>query len=600
MASATGLMEGQSHFRPPLFDGKDYSIWKNKMKAFLRAKDPLEWELVQNGVSPNSSSSKEISSDADLQTQSELKKRQDTDAKAIHSLYCALSTSEYNRISSCDSAKEIWDILSVTYEGTDRVKETRTNILLNQYESFKMKEGESITDMFSRFTEITNGLAYQGHPVEGQMKVNKLLRGLTSEWTYIKTSIRETQRIQPLSLDELVGTLQAYEEEKLVETENTRGKKTLALKSNEDFNDAESEDYLNDEEIALLVKRFKKFNRNNRSSSNQMNSQRRGMEDGQQSFQKHRLSNSQQNFQRRRPRYYQQNTLRQSTEAEGQYADVTCFNCKKKGHIKPDCPLLKKGRDEKYKRALKAETWSDTECESSDDQFNVCLMANSDGSDSDYESDYNENQVSNLRVPIKIARYIDELCSDLEDSLKEISDLKKENQRLKRQEVFLKEKIEILQKDSSCLEQKVDSLEKENVCLKSDFSCLSKRFSDGSEKLEKILSIQRPYFKKEGLGMSSTTVPLIDFPKVKERLMQRPSKKVYEDHFKKVFVKPVGDDSLFLSSNNSEYLDREHSKSKSSVFGLFGFSTNSTGPKRMWVPKRTVTGPKKVWVPKKV
>jgi len=63
--------------------------------------------------------------------------------------------------------------------------------------------------MFSRFTEIVNGLAYQGQPISGPMKVNKLLRGLSKDWNHVKTSIRETQRIMPLSVDELVGTLQS-------------------------------------------------------------------------------------------------------------------------------------------------------------------------------------------------------------------------------------------------------------------------------------------------------------------------------------------------------------------------------------------------------
>jgi len=73
-----------------------------------------------------------------------------------------LSPVEYNIISSCETAKEVWDRLHVTYEGTDCVKKTKVNFLLSKYESFKMKQGDSIGDMFSRFTEIVNGLAYQG------------------------------------------------------------------------------------------------------------------------------------------------------------------------------------------------------------------------------------------------------------------------------------------------------------------------------------------------------------------------------------------------------------------------------------------------------
>lgn len=197
-------------------------------------------------------------------TQEEITKRQALDAKAIFSLYCALSLTEYNRISSCEIAKEVCDRLHITYEGTDRVKETRINILLGHYEAFKMKPGESTTDMFSHFTEIVNDLEYQGQPISGPMKVNKLLRGLSKDWNHVKTSIKETQRIMPLSVDELVGTLQSYELEQINEEEDPKGKKSIALRSNDDYDVTDSEYDMNDEELALMIKRFRKLNKKGR------------------------------------------------------------------------------------------------------------------------------------------------------------------------------------------------------------------------------------------------------------------------------------------------------------------------------------------------
>lgn len=43
-------------------------------------------------------------------------------AKAIRILYEALSPSKFNRISYCDTALEIWRMLSVTHERTTLVK----------------------------------------------------------------------------------------------------------------------------------------------------------------------------------------------------------------------------------------------------------------------------------------------------------------------------------------------------------------------------------------------------------------------------------------------------------------------------------------------
>ena len=59
--------------------------------------------------------------------------------KSTHTLYCALDINEFNRISSCETAKEIWDKLEVTHEGISQVKESKISILIHKYELFKMK-----------------------------------------------------------------------------------------------------------------------------------------------------------------------------------------------------------------------------------------------------------------------------------------------------------------------------------------------------------------------------------------------------------------------------------------------------------------------------
>jgi hypothetical protein len=54
--------------------------------------------------------------------------------------------------------KENWDKLEVTYEGTNQVKESKVSMLVHEYELFKMKNDESISEMFTRLTNIINDL----------------------------------------------------------------------------------------------------------------------------------------------------------------------------------------------------------------------------------------------------------------------------------------------------------------------------------------------------------------------------------------------------------------------------------------------------------
>ena len=49
-------------------------------------------------------------------------------------------------------------ILIVTHEGTSQVKRAKIDLLRSQYESFRMQENESIDDMITKFTKITNAL----------------------------------------------------------------------------------------------------------------------------------------------------------------------------------------------------------------------------------------------------------------------------------------------------------------------------------------------------------------------------------------------------------------------------------------------------------
>ncbi|MQM04149.1 hypothetical protein Taro_036943, partial [Colocasia esculenta] len=51
---------------------------------------------------------------------------------------------EFNRLSLCNTTKEMWDKLKVTYEGIDKVNQTRVNILVSQYEQFKILPNENI------------------------------------------------------------------------------------------------------------------------------------------------------------------------------------------------------------------------------------------------------------------------------------------------------------------------------------------------------------------------------------------------------------------------------------------------------------------------
>ena len=89
-----------------------------------------------------------------------------------------MDRTEYNRICQCKTAKDVWRILEITHEGTNKIKDSKVRILVNDYEMFKMKPNKSIVEMFTKFTDVVNGLKGLRNKVSEEDKVSKILRCL--------------------------------------------------------------------------------------------------------------------------------------------------------------------------------------------------------------------------------------------------------------------------------------------------------------------------------------------------------------------------------------------------------------------------------------
>ena len=89
-------------------------------------------------------------------------KRAKFDFIAKNIITSALNSDEFFRVSQCASAKEMWDTLEVSHEGTNDIKRARKHTLIQKYEMFRMKKGESIADVQKRFTHIVNHLMCLG------------------------------------------------------------------------------------------------------------------------------------------------------------------------------------------------------------------------------------------------------------------------------------------------------------------------------------------------------------------------------------------------------------------------------------------------------
>ena len=64
-------------------------------------------------------------------------------SKTLNAIFCGVSPDEFNRISHITVAKEAWEILETTYEGTKKVKDTKLQMLTTWFKELKMSEDES-------------------------------------------------------------------------------------------------------------------------------------------------------------------------------------------------------------------------------------------------------------------------------------------------------------------------------------------------------------------------------------------------------------------------------------------------------------------------
>ncbi|XP_070010779.1 uncharacterized protein [Nicotiana sylvestris] len=133
----------------------------------------------------------------------------------------------------------------MAHEGTPQVKRPRGTLLYSQYENFTMKEGETIQEMYTRFTTPTNEHKSLGRIILEEDKVEKILtRVLRVTWESKITAIQESKNIATLKLDDLIGNITAYELRRIVEGAD-----------------------LEEDEMAMLTRDFKKYLMRGKGSS---------------------------------------------------------------------------------------------------------------------------------------------------------------------------------------------------------------------------------------------------------------------------------------------------------------------------------------------
>jgi hypothetical protein len=305
----------------PNFDGSNYGYWKSRMRFFLKSLDV--WSVIESGFQAPDKPTAEWSI-------AKNKSRVAND-KAMNALYLAISQTEHSRISNCDSAKDAWEILETTYEGTNLVKAAKLQMLVSKFKKIEMLEDESFYDFFGKLSEIRNSMINLGKKVSDNKIVRKVIRSLPERFKMKVTAIESCTDLETMKIEELVGALQTYE----FSLSKPRNNKDLALRTLRKNSDELSNEEPSDEELALVAKKFYKF--------------------------RHRIPN---NFEKTEER-----------DSRG----PKCYECSGYGHLRKDCANLMSNKPND-KKAFNI-TMSDIDEEALDDSPNYVVFGASYDSD---------------------------------------------------------------------------------------------------------------------------------------------------------------------------------------------------------------------------
>ncbi|KAL5565536.1 hypothetical protein UlMin_028700 [Ulmus minor] len=252
-----------------------------------------------------------------------LKDSRKRDKKALYLIYQALDDDGFEKISSATSAKQAWEKLQTSYKGVEKVKKVRLQTLRGEFESLHMKVSESISDYFSRVVAVSNQLKRNGEKLEDVRIIEKILRSLDPKFEHIVVTIEETKDLEEMTIEQLQGSLQAYEEKHKKKQGYTEQLLKLQLK---DTHERQSSD-------------------RNQHGRGRGRSRGRGGSRGRGRGWNYNNNNSNSNYEKGESST--RGRGRGNSNSRYDKSQVQCYNCQKFGHYASECRAPNNGVEEK-------------------------------------------------------------------------------------------------------------------------------------------------------------------------------------------------------------------------------------------------------------
>ncbi|KAJ9536703.1 LOW QUALITY PROTEIN: hypothetical protein OSB04_un000088 [Centaurea solstitialis] len=560
------LAMGSDSKAPVLFKD-EYELWVARFRLFIKRKDKgnLILKSIDYGAKPlpmhNVNGLRVVK---EVEEMDEAEKTQYLiDLEAQNCLIQAIPNDIYRKLDSYDdSAKSIWDQLEKIMLGSKVGNQLRITTLMDKYENFKMKDGESLEDAYDRFVILMNDMKKNRIPRSEMDFSVKFINNLSLEWKPFTRFVKQHKALNELKVYELFeeeveeAVLEKQKKEKAEQeslallTERKKGRELSRRANVFEVDDDEDEEESEDEErdlmfqsLLTLTEAYKKKYYNRSGSNN-----RKGAFRGRSLIRSGNQNQGQMYAPRTQGTYidkYATKGVEEEKEAvevadeKKKNENITCFKCGKKGHVARICPakmskveILRKKLElaEKQEQGLVLmaddEEWLDVS--DTEDQAQMCFMGLLEEESDEEEAEVSDplmvndskfieykNKLLEMTNPIHMKNQEMEVVISKQNQ--EITDLTQQRDSLSSTVEKLNESVtelEDLKQQNKILKSEIDFLTLSLTSEKDNVTSLNKTISELNFKLYKIgqsehtFFLNKPYadrdlFSKEGLGFKN-------------------------------------------------------------------------------------------------
>ena len=122
-----------------------------------------------------------------------LKDNKKKDSKALFFILQGVHENIFPRIAAATRSKQAWDILQTSYQGMEKVKTVKLQMLGRNFETIYMKDNESVDSFFTQIIGLVNQIRSHGEILEDKRVIEKILRSLPTKFESIMVAIEETK-----------------------------------------------------------------------------------------------------------------------------------------------------------------------------------------------------------------------------------------------------------------------------------------------------------------------------------------------------------------------------------------------------------------------